>query len=84
MDFQTAFDLSIGLAGALGGFILRATWDAVQELQESDKDISKKIGEIEVLVAGRYVTRNEMDMKVDAIFHKLDRIENKIDTKLDK
>ena len=84
MDFQTAFDVAIGLAGTLGGVILRAIWDAVRDLQMADKDLVKKVSEMEVLVAGRYVTRNEMDFKMDALFHKLDRIESKLDLKADK
>ena len=39
---------------------------------------------IEVLVAGHYVTRPDMDKLGDAIFKKLDRIEGKLDGKVDK
>ena len=70
--------------GALLGFLLNAVWQAVKELQEGDKELAAKISEIEVLVAGDYVKRGEFSSVVTALFKKLDRIEDKIDTKKDK
>lgn len=77
MDYQTAFNVVLGIASALGGFVVRALWQA-------DKDLADKVGKIEVLVAGEYMKRGEFDIKVDALFAKLDRIEGKIDGKVDK
>ena len=70
--------------GALLGFLLNAVWQAVKELQEGDKELASKISEIEVLVAGDYVKKGEFSSVVTALFKKLDRIEDKIDTKKDK
>ena len=70
--------------GALLGFLLNAVWQAVKELQEGDKELAAKISEIEVLVAGDYVKKGEFSSVVTALFKKLDRIEDKIDTKKDK
>lgn len=70
--------------GALLGFLLNAVWQAVKELQEGDKELAVKISEIEVLVAGDYVKKGEFSSVVTALFKKLDRIEDKIDTKKDK
>ena len=70
--------------GVLLGFLLNAVWQAVKELQEGDKELAAKISEIEVLVAGDYVKKGEFSSVVTALFKKLDRIEDKIDTKKDK
>ena len=70
--------------GVLLGFLLNAVWQAVKELQEGDKELAAKISEIEVLVAGDYVKKEEFSSVVTALFKKLDRIEDKIDTKKDK
>ena len=70
--------------GALLGFLLNAVWQAVKELQDGDKELATKISEIEVLVAGDYVKKGEFSSVVTALFKKLDRIEDKIDTKKDK
>lgn len=70
--------------GALIGFLLNAVWQAVKDLQKSDKEIAAKVAEIEVLVAGDYVKKNEFQDNIKALFAKLDKIEDKIDRKVDK
>ena len=70
--------------GGLIGFLLNAVWQAVKDLQKADKILADRIGEIEVLVAGSYITKTDFTNVTDAIFRKLDRIEDKIDTKKDK
>jgi hypothetical protein len=70
--------------GALIGFLLNAVWQAVKDLQKSDKEIAAKVAEIEVLVAGDYVKKREFQNNITALFAKLDKIEDKIDRKVDK
>lgn len=70
--------------GALIGFLLNAVWQSVKDLQKSDKDIAAKVADIEVLVAGDYVKKNEFQANIKALFAKLDKIEDKIDRKVDK
>ena len=70
--------------GGLIGFLLNAVWQAVKDLQKADTDLTKKVSEIEVLVAGAYVKKDDIDKLSNAIFAKLDRIEDKLDGKADK
>ena len=70
--------------GALIGFLLKAVWQAVKDLQTADKELADRVGEIEVLVAGSYITKTDFTSVTDAIFRKLDRIEDKLDSKVDK
>lgn len=77
MDYQNLFNVASGIVYFLGGFLLKALWEA-------DKELAEKVGRIEVLVAGQYIKRVEFDAKIDAIFIKLDRIESKLDSKMDK
>lgn len=72
-----------GLSGLLG-FLLHAVWQATKDLQRADAELTKRVSEIEVLVAGNYVTRQEFDRVIDKLFAKLDHIEMKIDKKADK
>lgn len=72
-----------GLSGLLG-FLLHAVWQATKDLQRADAELAKRVGEIEVLVAGNYVTRQEFDRVIDKLFNKLDNIEMKLDKKADK
>lgn len=75
--------LGLGISGA-AGFFMRSMWQAVRDLQKNDKDLSAKVSSIEVLVAGKYITRDEIDRKLNAMFKKLDGIHAKLDSKVDK
>lgn len=88
---QTIINWLLSGFGALIGFLLKAVWQAVKdlqnadkELQNADKELTKKVSEIEVLVAGAYVKKDEFGASVAALFAKLDRIEDKLDGKADK
>jgi outer membrane murein-binding lipoprotein Lpp len=83
MDQQLINWLLAGF-GALIGFLLNAVWQAVKDLQAADKQLATKVGEIEVLVAGAYVKKDEFSDSIKALFAKLDKIEDKIDRKADK
>lgn len=81
---QTIINWLLSGFGALIGFLLKAVWQAVKDLQNADKELTKKVSEIEVLVAGAYVKKDEFGASVAALFAKLDRIEDKLDGKADK
>lgn len=70
--------------GGLIGFLLNVVWQAVKDLQKVDKILADRVGDIEVLVAGSYITKTDFTNVTDAIFRKLDRIEDKLDGKADK
>lgn len=84
MEPQTIINSAFALIGGLGGFILNRVWEALKDLQSADKILSEKVGSIEVLVAGNYVSRDEFNKSILAVFNKLDRIEDKLDHKVDK
>jgi len=84
MEPQSIFDIAISVIGALGGWILKTIWDAIKELQKDDKELSEKLSHVEVLVAGGYVKVDKFDMVVNKIFDKLEKIDNKLDRKVDK
>jgi len=81
---QTIVNWLLAGFGALIGFLLNTVWQAVKDLQAADKELAAKVSEIEVLVAGAYVKKEEFSTAVAALFAKLDRIEDKIDKKADK
>lgn len=84
MDAQTIINIAIGLCGALGGWILNSLKQSVDELRRADNLLAEKVQHIEVLVAGTYVKRDDMDKIANALFVKLDKIESKLDSKADK
>lgn len=81
---QELFNWLLGGFGAVMGFLLNSIWQAVKDLQQADKALSDKVASIEVLVAGDYVRKDEFTQMTNALFAKLDRIEDKIERKVDK
>ena len=75
---QEFYDWVLTGTSAVLGFLLNSVWQAVKDLQKADSELTKRVGEIEVLVAGNYVTRQEFDRVIDKLFDKLDLIDAKI------
>lgn len=84
MDTQTAINIAVGIAGIFGGWILKFLHTGLRDLQKADIELTDKVQKIEVLVAGQYVKRDDVDKLATALFTKLDRIEAKLDGKADK
>jgi hypothetical protein len=76
---QIVFNIIFGALFTLFGAVIKAIWDGVKELQKADKELTKKIGEIEVLVAGDYARKDYVEGKIDAIFVKLDKLGDKME-----
>ena len=83
-EYQVFFDVAVGMIGVLGGWVLNTVWGAVKDLQEADKDLADKVAAIEVLVAGRYVTRDEFNSSLGQVFSKLDNIRDIVSQKADR
>lgn len=84
METQTFINAVLTLAGFLGGWVLNNLKSSIDDLRKADGDLTEKVQSIELLVAGTYVKRDDMEKMSDAIFAKLDRIEFKLDQKADK
>lgn len=84
MDAQTVINAVAGLMLTVGGWLLNALWQALKDLQGADAKLAEKVATIEVLVVGQYIKRDDFDKMSDAIFRKLDRIEGKLDGKVDR
>jgi selenophosphate synthetase-related protein len=81
---QTIVNWILAGFGGLLGFMLNVVWQSAKDLQKADKELATKVAEIEVLVAGGYVKKDEFSDLSKALFAKLDKIEDKIDRKADK
>jgi len=83
-EMQLLFNIVAGIAGFFGAVLMKSQWDSIKDLRESHDKLNKRHAEIEVLVAGQYAKRDEVERLGEAIFRKLDRIEEKLDQKADK
>ena len=84
MDTQTIFNVLFGLVAFLGGYVLNSVRSSIDALHIADSLMTTKLQAIEVLVAGSYVKRDDLDKLTAALFTKLDKIESKLDSKADK
>jgi hypothetical protein len=84
MDFQDLYNTAMGFVLALGGWVMRVIWDNLKDLRTQDNALAEKVSRIEVLVAGEYVRKDELERVVQRLFDKLEHIEMKIDRKADK
>ena len=73
---QTIINAIIGGFGAALAFILKVVWEGVE--------LTSKLSEVQLLVAGNYVRREDLESSVKALFAKLDKIEDKLDKKADR
>lgn len=81
---QELFNIAAGIAGVLGGWWLKVMWESLRDLQDADKQLVEKVSRIELFVAGNYVNKDEFNRFLGRIYDKLDSIENKLDSKVDK
>lgn len=84
MDTQTIINILLGLVTFFGGIWVRGIADSMKELKKTDGDLADNVQHIELLVAGSYVKRDDLDKLTTALFAKLDKIESKLDGKADK
>ena len=84
MDSQTVINIVFAALVTMAGWILNRLWQSVDSLQIQDARLADKVQKIEVLVAGQYVQRTELVDLGHRLFERLDRIETKIDGKVDK
>lgn len=81
---QFVFNVLISLVMFLGGWVLNSVKSSIEHLQRADRTLTEKLQGVELLVAGNYVKKDDLQHTIEAIFKKLDRIEGKLDTKADK
>jgi len=77
MDWHTAFNLAFAGLSAVMGFIIKVLWDAINTLR-------RDLGDLERSIKDNYVRRDDFRDTMRAMFEKLDRIEGKLDGKMDK
>lgn len=77
MDWQPYINMTIGAVFAAVGWFVRMLWEAVQELKRDLRDLEVKLPE-------EYVRKNDLTEILRRIDSALERIEKKLDAKVDK
>ena len=85
---QTWFNIAITALGAMAGWWMNVMWQNLKDLERADKLLIDRVAAIDLLVAGQYIKREDFyayasELK-GALVGRLDRIEDKLDRKVDK
>lgn len=81
---QSYLNWGFGIINLILGGLIKAMWDSYKDLKKADSALADKVNQIEVLVAGQYVKRDDFDRVANQIFSKLDKISDKLDKKADR
>jgi len=66
------------------GFFVKTLFDRITKLENQDGKLATAINELTVSLPTHYVLKNDFTKMGDDIFNALRRIEDKLDTKVDK
>jgi hypothetical protein len=81
---QWLLNAAYGGLCVLGGWTLKFFHERITTIERSDEEIYNKLHMLELVVAGHYVKREDLEKLSQALFVKLDKIEEKLDNKVDK
>lgn len=89
MGCQMSFDpqfiyILFGLIIAIFGWFFRQIISNIEQLKSADVKLSDRFYQLELLVSGEYIKRSEFKGLLEAVFSKLDKISEKLDTKQDR
>lgn len=83
-EYQILFNSAFAVLLLGVGWYMRMISETTRDLREVDQDIYEKITQLSVVVPENYVHKLEYRDLNNRIFDKLDRIEKKLDRKVDK
>lgn len=76
MSFQDYFNGLLGLVAFLGSWWMKSVWVAIKQLEKTDSEVFAKVTKIEILIAGEYAKKQDMDTKFDKVSEKISKVEN--------
>jgi hypothetical protein len=77
MDWQSAFNIAAAMLGAVGGWLMKSLWSAVDRLRRDLSDIERSMHT-------DYLRKDDFNHVVTRIETKLDRIVERLEDKADR
>lgn len=77
IDGQNLFNAAFAIIAMLGGWVLNLIF-------QQQRDTAKRVAHIEILVAGEYVKREEVNVAISKLEAKIDKIASAVDAGFDK
>lgn len=84
MDYQVLFNIALGIAAMVIGWYMKGISDSIKDLRLKDDSLVDAVSRLAVSIPENYVHKHDLKDFTEAIFKKLDRIEDKLDHKADK
>lgn len=75
MSYQEWFNILTALVGALGAWWMKTIWDELRENRKANKENGDRMQKIEVLIAGEYAKKSEIEALSRELFKKLGKLE---------
>lgn len=75
VQYQELFNGLLAIVNILVGFLIKVVWDSVTAIKGQQTEFAKELAAVHILVAGEYVKREYFERKIDALFTKLDSIQ---------
>jgi predicted nucleic acid-binding Zn-ribbon protein len=90
VDFQFFFNSMAGVIAFFGGWVLKAFWERVKEIEEETdhlrdhhetdlKEARAQLNQLALALPDKYVSKGDFDNLVKTVHHRFDRLEEKID-----
>jgi hypothetical protein len=84
MDYQVLFNIALGVAAMVIGWYMKGISDSIKELRVKDDSLVDAVSRLAISIPENYVHKHDFKDLSEALFKKLDRIEDKLDNKADK
>ena len=84
MDMNTAFGIAVGVVSFLGGWFPEVLFGRIERLEQADRDLADTVNELRVELPSRYISKEEHLQSSTEMMRVLQRIEDKLDRKVDK
>ena len=90
MDAQLLFNIVLGCASGLAGWLFKVIYDQLKEVQEEVNDledkheddhrlITEKLNNLALSLPDKYVNKGDFDNLVKVMHHRFDKLEEKLD-----
>lgn len=83
-DYQIIVNIGISIFGVLLSSVIGFLYKRLSEVSQENLRLSEKINKLNVEMPTHYVNKTDFQYIIEALFAKLDKIDQKLDKKIDK
>ena len=84
MDWQALFNVVLGVAAFAFGVLAKVVWDTLDSLRADMKSLADSVNHLEEKLPETYLRRDDFRDHASRVLNTLERIEAKLDRKVDR